>query len=358
MTTLEQIAELLKPFATSSELKCNKHPETEAIMTCTGCGYGLCHDCIKLTASQGEIICQSCSALAKKKQAVGLGVKLLKLPATWVLLCVLISGLAYSCNFSNPSLAVMKQREAKRPWFQQQVGKLLLDKASRENQRAAALRILKKNEEAVTWSKRAALSFAKTAEYWHDTPIYATLKLGEARSILESGDPERALIMFKTIKVKPNSVISPSYNYYIGQAYEKNNDTQKAQKYFQQAMTAAEIVEKQQLDNLLDLETNDRRRGKVICSARIICGATLDVSDLTEKLEKYGIKPKPEPLFRGFKGLFSQGRRRRKTPESKQDDPFEPEKKAAPVEIEIEFNEQPAKVKPQDKDDFSVDFFN
>lgn len=356
MTTLEQIAERLEPFAASSQLQCNKHPKNEAVMTCTGCGYGMCHDCIKLTATTGAVICQSCSATAKKKYALSAMFKLLKLPAAWVLLCVFISGIAYSCNFSNPSLSTMSTREAKRPWFQKQVGKLLLDKASRENKRAAALRILKKDQEAVMWNQRAAVSFAKTAEYWRDTPVYHALKVGEARAILQSGDPKRALTMFKSIKIKTSSVIYPSYSYYIGQAYEKIDDSQQAQKYFQQAMSAAEIVEKQQLDNYLDLMTNDRRRAKVIRSIRLICGATLDVSYLENKLKQYGISPKQESS--GLKGLSSQGRQRRKDSKANKKSPFENKNNNQPVEIEIEFNAPPSKNKPQKKDGFSVEFFN
>ncbi len=252
----------------------------------------------------------------------------------------------------------MSAKEARRPWFQKQVGKLLLDKASRENQRAAALRILEKPDEAAVWNQRAAISFAKCAAYWQETPVYNDLKIGEARAILQSGDSSRALTMFKAIKLEKSSVIYPSYSYYLGQTYEKLDDDIQAQKCFQQAMSAAEIIEKQQLDHYIDLMSKDRRRAKVICSVRLICGVSLNVSDLTEKLEQYGIKPKPEPEFPGLMGLFPQGRRPRKSSKPKKDRSLEPEKESPPVEIEIEFNKPSGGAKKSSKDDFSVEFLN
>lgn len=357
MTTLEQVAELLEPFAASGGLHCSKHPEDEAIMTCTGCGCGLCRRCLKTTASKGKVICQSCASGVVKKRALSSGIKLLKLPAAWVLLCVFISGIAYSCNFRNPTLAERTAIESNRPWFQKSVGKLLLDKASRENQRAAALRYLKRPDEAITWDKRAAIAFAKTADYWRETPVYTDLKIGEARSIMQSGDVERALTMLKVIEVKQSGVTYPSYSYYLGLAYEKNGNTTVAQQYFKKAMSTAEIVKQHEKEHYTNLMSGDRRAAKVISSVRLICGVALNVDDLAKRLEKYGIKPKPKQLDINLGRISKLLRKYKGKVKLKEQKTAGDEEKAAPAEIEIEFN-QPATRQKKNNDDFTVEFNN
>ena len=355
MTTLEQVAELLEPFAASSGLQCSRHPETEAIMSCTGCGCGLCRNCLQTQAGKGKVICSACASRAVKKRTLIFGIKLLKLPAAWVLLCVFISGLAYSCNFRNPTLQERTATEAHRPWFQKSVGKLLLDKASRENQRAAALRYLKRTDDAIIWDKRAAITFAKTANYWQETPVYNDLKIGEARSVMQSGDTERALTMLKAIKVKSNEISYPSYNYYLGQAYESTGKPTVAQQYFKKAMVTAEIIEQHGLENYTKLMTGDRRAAKVIGSVELICGTTLTVDYLAKKLEKYGIKPKPKQLDINL-GRFSKllGKYKGKV-KLKKHQPTSDEEQVPAGEIEIEFN-QPATQKKKTNDDFTVEF--
>lgn len=359
MTTLEQVAKLLEPHAATFEQHCYKHPANEATMLCTVCGCGMCTQCIgESSASKLAIICESCSTATRNRQALNSVVKLLKLPAAWVILCVIISGIAYSCNLSNPSLTRMGEIEANRPWFQKQVGKLLLDKASRENQRAAALRYLKKSAQAAVWSKRAAVSFAKTAEYWQTTPVYNALKIGEARSLLAGGNPQRALKILKTIKVKNASITYPGYAYYLGQAYAKNGDPKRAWQCFQQAMSAAEIVQRRQQEYFVELMSGDRRAAKVICSVRMICGVNLSVNDLAEKLKPYGIKPKPDPRASKCDGFSKLLHKYTGQVKVKNEIPREKQVKPPPAEIAIEFNPPVQQKKKQGKDDFSIEFVN
>ena len=110
-------------------LLCCVHPEEEAAASCRRCGRPLCFRCF--SDSYPELLCPDCRTLQHRRELIRGGIRALRLPVLWVMLCVILSGTVYLAGFNNPSLEGMVRRDARRRWFQQEAPRLCLMRAAR-----------------------------------------------------------------------------------------------------------------------------------------------------------------------------------------------------------------------------------
>ncbi len=303
MTTYEQIVELLQPFSGRFKLACSVHPETAAVITCPRCGTPMCDQCLQQSAAAGAVLCAQCIAAAAKQRKIGFIIAIFRLPAFWIILAMTLATIAYACHWMNPTLAEKTAIQSDLPWFQQSIGKLWLAQAERTQKRAMTLISLHKTATAAKWQLRAAGAFAKTAAFWHDTPVYNSLKIGEARSRGAAGETADAIEILEQLKIDPAAEIYPAYCYYLGQFYLKRGSQKQAMQFFHRAMSSAEIVAMKRLDNFIDLNSNDRRRARLIEKIRTITVSTIPLSLLKKLLAPYGIKAKRRKRRRRLNGL-------------------------------------------------------
>jgi len=304
---LSRTAELLEPLALEVRFNCDFHPEAVAETTCVRCGRGLCAECA--AGAMPDFICRTCRSEAVKKKIFQYSFRSLRWPVLWVLLCALIAGIAYWQGVGNPDVAELTRRDAKAPWYEQSLGKLYLAKASRENQRAAALRELKRPDEAMVWSGRAALSFARGADYWKSAPGGPLMRIGEAMSLAYAGEPAAALKLMQELKLSDDVPAYPGYLYKCGQICELGGEKEKALDYYRRSLESAEkrAESGRDFDSLLTLLSSSKPESKLLASIQQICGVNLKYADLCEKLEPYHIVPqrrsgvRPEPVKQPLK---------------------------------------------------------
>lgn len=284
-------AEVLSPLLDTTLAVCKYHPDLPAWSTCVVCGAGLCDACSK--AVLPRFICPSCQAASTRRKLLLIRFKPWRWPLLWTLLCVSVAGIAYRMGVGNPTVEALSLRDKKVVWFHQDLGTLYLAKASRENQRAAALRLLRQPAKAAEWSARAALTFALTANCWKNTPVYNDLKIGEAVSLAYAGEVTLCLKILRSLNVASGNPVYPSYLYYLGRALEQSGDQVGAIDCYKKALTAAEAMAEADrgFDKLITMLSGGKQEGNVIASVQQICGVNLKYSDLTEKLAAYHLVP-------------------------------------------------------------------
>ena len=277
-------------------LPCSKHPDHAAVLTCVECGAGICQQCLIEIPDSYRLLCPACNLKKIKKKIVFTGFKTLKSPVLWVVLCVLISAVAYAMGVGNPRLETMKKRDQKWNWYAQDVGKMYLSKATRENQRAAALVILGRPDEAVKWYARAAIAFELAADYWKATPVYEYLRAATASAYIQTGKSDKALEILDSIKLKHGDPSAVGVAFMQGRAHEKLGHNDKAKQAFKLALEKRDDSISRKMDDFIDVMTGDRREAKMIFSIRELCGLNISLDLLSAKLDKYGIENDNSPL--------------------------------------------------------------
>jgi tetratricopeptide (TPR) repeat protein len=279
-------------------MTCCKHPDQPAVVSCVECGKGICQQCLNELPDSYRFICALCVARNIRKKVVFTGLKSLKSPVLWVCLCVLISAVAYAMGVGNPRLSTLMKRDRKWSWYSQDVGKLYLAKASRENQRAAALRELDKPEEAVVWTQRACHSFQQVADYWSSTPVHGYLLAAVAHQYYWAGEYKKALQILKPLKFKYGDPAAVGLNYMLGLVYERLGEKKLAKARFSEAIEEQNSSYMKRLDNFINDMTGNRREAAKICMVRELCGLLISREALNIKRVEYGIEdPNGAPLY-------------------------------------------------------------
>ena len=142
--------------------------------------------------------------------------------------------------------------------------------ASRESQRAAALRFLNRDKEAEVWSLRSSEAFAKCATFWKKTPALPDLKVAEALMQANAGNTNEAIEMLKLISTKNSEQIFPVIQYYLGQLYLKKDDDKQADAYFKKAWAARPGFDSG-IDNLLEGVAGGMKELEMMIKVRLIC---------------------------------------------------------------------------------------
>ena len=291
-------AAIIKPVAAGVSVTCWQHPDAAAAALCLKCGQGMCETCFD--ASLPRLICSNCLSSLTPKKLLTSALKSLRFPAIWVMACVIASGIAYGMGMGNPSPAALAAKDIAWPWFQQDLGKLYLAQAGRENQRAAALNFLQRPAESGKWYRQAAESFRKTAEYWKKTPVYYDLVIGEARALSGSGSNQAAIDLLRPLKIPPGDPAYAASQYYLGIIYEKGGNKLDAVECFRRSLNAAAAAAAagRQMDNLITMLTGDRREAKMIISVKMMCETNLSCTELQELLKKYNLVQEEQSSYR------------------------------------------------------------
>jgi tetratricopeptide (TPR) repeat protein len=201
-------------------------------------------------------------------------------------------------GMGNPSPAALAAKDIAWPWFLQDLGKLYLAQAGRENQRAAALNFLQRPAESEKWYRQAAGSFRKTAEYWKNTPVYYDLVIGEAKALSGSGGNQAAIDLLLPLKIPSGDPAYAAWQYYLGIIYEKNSNKPDAVECFRRALNAASAAAGRQMDSLITMLTGDRREAKMILSVKMMCETNLSYAELLELLKKYNLVQEEQSSYR------------------------------------------------------------
>jgi tetratricopeptide (TPR) repeat protein len=287
---LQQVDLIMEQLAPDPVISCSKHQEVTAVMSCVVCGQGICQQCLADIPDSYKFTCAICTTRKIKKKIVFTGLKSLKSPVLWVLLCVLISAIAYAMGIGNPRLKTLKKRDLKWNWYSQDVGKMYLSKASRENQRAAALRMLDKPEEALVWNKRACKAFQLAAEYWAKTPVHGYLLAAVAHQYYWDGKYDKALKILKSLKFEHGDPATVGLNYMLGQVYEKIGNKKLAKASFTNAINEERSSYSKKMDNFITTMTGNRREARMVFMVRVVCELKIKPDALREKEKEYDIK--------------------------------------------------------------------
>ncbi len=281
---------------------CHYHPAEPAVGACRNCGAPLCEGCF--SAAWPRMYCTACRSRLKQLNLFKTGLKSLKLPVIWVLICVVASGIAYAVGVGNPSLEKIAERDAKKPWFRHEAPQLLIAKGSRQQRRAAALRILNRNEQAKKWSEWSVEAFADAAELWKNTPVYNSIRVAEAKAVGDLGDYRRALAILEPLELEQKDPAYLARLYTIGLYYEKLGDKAKSLEWFNKAYDGAVLVSKKSFDNLIDRVTGDRNEAARVIKITSACNVLMDPSEIKKLLKDYDLPARrhDESGFSNFGG--------------------------------------------------------
>ncbi len=266
---------------------CINHPAEPSVVACRQCGQPLCMSCF--LESYPRLICIQCSSRMTRKKIIKGGLEALRRPALWVLVCLLVSGIAYACGVGNPSLGTLKRRDADRPWYFQQTPMMFIAKANRQHRRAAALDELNRRDDARKWNGWAMDSLNRAAELWKGTPAEDIVKISEAKLLIETGEYQRSASILEPIKLELNSPMYLARLYYLGQSYEKLKNQEKMVHYFDMAYRDADIVREKALDNYLDNVLGNRKEGSKLYLVAHACDVVLSPPEILSLLNDYDL---------------------------------------------------------------------
>lgn len=215
----------------------------------------------------------------------------LKLPVFWVLFCISAASILFTMGVGNPRLEKFVEEDAKLEWYKQRPGKIFMAQASREKQRAAALRYLDQVSDAEKWSLMAAEAFRKSAEYWKNTPVYLDLKIAEAVMLADAGKALDGFNILMEQEVVPGNRVYVSYNYYFGLVADKAGKKDDAESLLRKALSGTDSLQEQILDKMLDSFAKDRREAGIISCVSLICGTAVSSEEIKKECKrKLGIR--------------------------------------------------------------------
>lgn len=331
---LKEIAGIIFPLTGKPDVVCREHKDAKAIVLCSQCSAGICWDCMRKGVNPEKMMCPQCTAEAEAGLSFFKYLKVLKFPAIWVLVCITAAGIAYGLGVGNPNLDEMQIKDKADPWYRKDAGTILLAQASRERQRAAALRVLNRDEEAKKWSLMASKSFAKCAEYWQGTPAVVNLKIAEALMLADAGDPDSALALLQNINIAPADQIYPSFQFHQGKIYLIKENNKKADEFFSHAWQSKPGIGVDFDATLFEI-ANNPKEAEMVGKLRLICDTkwTPQMAEFCQKRlkvedDKFGAwSPNIKEMAKEIKKL------KKKKPEKQAEKHQEPE-------FEIEFVEE------------------
>lgn len=261
---------------------CCVHPEEEAAASCRRCGRPLCFRCF--SDSYPELLCPGCRTLQHRRALIRGGLRALKLPVLWVMLCVILSGTVYLAGFNNPSPEGMVKRDARRRWFQQEAPRLCLMRAAREFRRAEKLRRDGDGKRAAIWAAHSARDFSEAARLWHEAPVYPILRFGEANAMALCGEQASAERLLRAIKVPMEHPLTPALRFRQGEWAEARGDKAAAKEYFHASLSAAIRLKQNSLNKFLDHYLTNPVEGNTFFSILYSCNASMVYEEVMEKL--------------------------------------------------------------------------
>lgn len=203
------------------------------------------------------------------------------LPVFWVMGCILVSGLAWRAGVGNPDLARMAVEDQGKPWHVRRPGRLRLDKAAREQQRAAVLRLQGDHAGAAAWSRRAAASFLATAEQWADTPVTPDVLVAAATAAGAGGDPDAAIATLLAMAPPTDHGTALVRQYRLGLlASDAKRDDLARASLSAVANADPATVAGVGFDALLDRVADNRREAEMIARIRAVCGTDLPPGEM------------------------------------------------------------------------------
>ena len=325
---LKEVSEIIFPLTGKPDVLCREHQEEKAVVLCSKCSAGICWECLRKSDNPAELICLQCLAEASTGFSFLKYLKVLKFPALWVLLCIAFAGIAYGLGVGNPNLGEMEKKDKNDPWYRKDAGTILFAQASRERQRAAALRYLNRDAESEKWSLFAANSFAKCGEYWKKTPAEVNLKVAEALMIADAGDIDEAIELLSLMQETRTDQVYPVLHYHLGQLYLKKKDDKKADECFRNAW-GSRPTGGLGIDTLLFDAANNMKEAEMMGKVRIICN-TKWTPEMTQFCKKR-LKIKDDPA--GFLFLPEIKNTPKEIKKLKKNKPVKEEE----VDFEIEF---------------------
>jgi hypothetical protein len=267
----EAAAVILSPWADPPDWRCAVHSEHPAALRCSRCGAGLCRECLLSLPEPQSLVCSTCRP---RLGTVSVGVwRALRLPIFWVLICILAAGAAWQAGVGNPDLARLAAEDGAKPWQVQRPGRLMIEKAGREQQRAAVLRLQGEHEAARPWSRRAAASFRAAADYWPTTPVTADLRIAAATADGDADDPAAGLaaLLAMDAPADHNTALARRYRLGLMAAAAGRNDLAKAALSEVAASDPAALAAAN-FDSLLDRFAGNRREAEMTAMVRAVCG--------------------------------------------------------------------------------------
>lgn len=273
-------------------LVCDLHPEYLADGACVDCGAALCRLCA--VEALPHLRCADCRELHRRKRRCHLGLKALRLPALWVVLCVLVTAVLNFCGVGNPSEEQLRRSDSGEKWYRQQLPRLYLGKAAREKVRAALLFEFEREAEAKKWSRWSAGNYFRAAELWRDTPVAPDLELAGAVALLRSGDVRAALDRLRaiddTLLRESNPGVIP---YRIAQAHEALGEPDRAREaYFRAIDELPDIMKLLRKPPISDKVTEfSQSEMNAIAGIEGACANFVSPAVILEDARKAGVRP-------------------------------------------------------------------
>lgn len=284
----EELASVIYDGANNDDVfSCVNHPAESSAAACRQCGKPLCMSCF--VEAYPRLICSQCRSRQTRKKIIKGGIEALRRPAIWVLICLTASGIAYACGVGNPSISQMKRQDADREWYRQETPMLYIAKANRQRRRAVALDELNRRDEARKWNEWAMESLNTAAELWQGTPAENIVKVAEAKAMIETGEYQRGINIIEPLKLEASSPMHLARLYYLGLAYEKMKNQEKAVHYFDMAYRDADTAREKALDNFLDNMLGSRKEGNKFYLIAYACDVVLTPAEIFATLSDYDL---------------------------------------------------------------------
>jgi hypothetical protein len=293
----EKLAEVLYGQPSGEEIfACRFHPESLADGACRKCGAPLCAACFG--ESWPRLYCGDCRRRMTQVNLLKASLKSLKFPVMWVLICVVISGVAYAAGVGRPSMKAIIAADVKYAWYRQEAPQLLVAEGARQRRRAVALDMLGRTEQAKEWNARATESFTRAGELWKETPVGNSIAIAVARTYADNGNYRKAAAVLESLKPDEKDPAFLAHLYYLGLYLEKLGETEAALRSFDRAYSGATQVSAKSLDNLLDRVLNDRNEAARVLKVSLACDAAMSPEQVRELLKDRDLPSMKDDFFR------------------------------------------------------------
>jgi hypothetical protein len=149
----------------------------------------------------------------------------------------------------------------------------MLEKAAREQQRAAVLRLQGEHEASRPWSHRAASSFRAAAAYWPDTPVTSDLLIAAATADGDAGDPTGGIAALLAMEAPDDPNTALAWRYRLGLMAAAAGRKELAEAALTDvARNDSATLSAVNFDSLLDRLAGNRREAEMTAMTRAVCG--------------------------------------------------------------------------------------
>ena len=178
----EAYREIVNPWLGAEEA-CVQHPETSASWVCPVCEQFFCRNCMTYDPTLEALRCNACAKSETDTKRRRRATSLIRMPAFYVTLVVVLTIVAYMSGATRPTPANLRAADQGKAWQQQRVPRLWIQQARRSRKRADYLRATDRSDEARMWDLIAFDAIHSARSLWMDQPLGPQLLIAEARAL-------------------------------------------------------------------------------------------------------------------------------------------------------------------------------